>query len=124
MRFRFAVGSGNLPSSSVENLQQAELRRRLEALGFDDVRFAALTTEGAPPLRAWLDAGMHGEMQWMERTAEKRLNPELVLPGARSVIMLGVSYWSEALSRPTGVNAPAWARYALHADYHDTIKPA
>ena len=35
---------------------------------------------------------MQGDMAWMERTAEKRLHPDLVLPGARSVILLGVSY--------------------------------
>ena len=42
--------------------------------------------------------GMHADMHWMERTAEKRLNPDLVLPGARSMIMLGVSYWSEKIA--------------------------
>src|SRR5687768_2929224 len=105
--------------------KQSELRRRLEALGFDDVRFAALADPEAPPLREWLAAGMHGEMQWMERSADKRLNPELVLPGAQSMIMLGVTYWSESLRAPhPELQAPVWARYALHEDYHDTIKPA
>ena len=104
---------------------QAELRRRLEELGFDDVRFASLAEPPASHLREWLSAGMQGDMAWMERSMEKRLQPELVLPGARSIIMLGVSYWSEALRRPAGDSAgPAWARYALHEDYHDTVKPA
>ena len=96
-----------------------ELRRRLGALGFDDVCFAAAAPvdDGLP---AWLAAGMQADMHWMERTAEKRLTPERVLPGVRSIIMLGVSYASA--SRPAG--GPVWARYALHADYHDTIRPA
>jgi epoxyqueuosine reductase len=96
-----------------------ELRRRLGALGFDDVRFAAAAAvdDGLP---AWLAAGRQADMHWMERTAGKRLAPERVLPGVRSVIMLGVNYWSGP--RPAG--GPVWARYALHADYHDTIKPA
>ena len=96
-----------------------ELRRRLAALGFDDVRFAAtaaLTDEGLP---AWLAAGLQADMQWMERTAEKRLQPDAVLPGARSIIMLGVNYGP---ARPTG-GSVQWARYALHDDYHDTVKP-
>ena len=76
-----------------------------------------------PPLGEWLDAGMHADMHWMERSADKRLNPELVLPGARTVIMLGASYWSERLRTPTTGN-PNWARYALYEDYHDTMKPA
>ena len=75
--------------------RQEELRRRIAALGFDDVRFASLLDPVGGELREWLTAGMQGEMQWMERTAAKRLDPELVLPGARSVIMLGVNYWAE-----------------------------
>ncbi|MBL9202874.1 MAG: tRNA epoxyqueuosine(34) reductase QueG [Opitutaceae bacterium] len=101
--------------------RQEELRRRLVALGFDDVRFAAVEGAEPAPLRAWLAAGRHADMHWMERTAEKRLDPRLVVAGARSVIMLGVNYWSEKIAAPT---RPAWARYALHDDYHDTIKPA
>ena len=105
--------------------KQIELRRRLEALGFDEVRFAAVPATAMPPLREWLAAGMHGDMQWMERSADKRLNPDLVLPGARSVIMLGVSYWSDKIADAKPASAsPTWARYALHEDYHDTMKPA
>jgi epoxyqueuosine reductase len=99
---------------------QEDLRRRLGALGFDDVRFAGVADRPPTGLRPWLAAGQHADMAWMERTAAKRLDPELVLPGARSVIMLGVNYWSEG--RPAAT--PVWARYALHEDYHDTIKPA
>jgi epoxyqueuosine reductase len=85
--------------------------------------------DAMPPLREWLAAGMHGEMQWMERSADKRLDPELVLPGARSVIMLGVSYWSDKMDQRLGTTdqgppTARWARYALHEDYHDTMKPA
>lgn len=108
------------------NARQEELRRRLAELGFDDVRFASLAEPPPSHLREWLAAGMQGDMAWMERSADKRLQPELVLPGARSIIMLGVSYWSETLRRrpSAGGSAPAWARYALHEDYHETMKPA
>jgi epoxyqueuosine reductase len=103
--------------------RQARLRRRLGELGFDDVRFASLASPLPPGLEAWLAAGMHADMHWMERTAAKRLDSALVLPGARSAILLGASYWSEAL-RTAPPGKPRWARYALHEDYHDTIKPA
>ena len=99
--------------------RQEELRQRLGALGFDDVRFAAAGPPAGEGLRAWLAAGMQADMQWMERTAEKRLHPAQVLGDARSVIMLGVNYWPGKL--PAG--GPAWARYALHDDYHDTVRP-
>ncbi|MGH7944169.1 MAG: tRNA epoxyqueuosine(34) reductase QueG [Opitutaceae bacterium] len=105
--------------------RQQQLRGDLEVLGFDAVRFATVGGTTLAPLREWLAAGMHADMRWMERSAEKRLNPDLVLPGARSIIMLGVSYWSEKLARPDASPAsPVWARYALHDDYHDTLKPA
>ena len=130
--------------------QQEELRRRLAALGFDDVRFASITHGGLPStrsataLRDWLAAGMQADMHWMGRTAGKRLSPELVLPGARSLVMLGVSYWSDELKKGGAVSAPRrseargagaapptakpaaplWARYARYEDYHDTLKTA
>lgn len=107
--------------------KQEELRRRLGELGFDDVRFVTLTSGHDDGLRAWLAAGMHGEMGWMERSADKRTDPQLVLPGARSAIMLGVSYWTGKPRDRDEANReslrPTWARYALHEDYHDTMKP-
>lgn len=108
----------SLPDSRPE-----ELRRRLLALGFDEARFASIPGPLPDPLPAWLAAGHHAEMHWMERTAAQRLDPRLVLPGARSVVMLGVNYWSDALRTPQA-GASRWARYALHEDYHDTIRPA
>jgi epoxyqueuosine reductase len=108
------------------NPPQEELRRRLTEVGFDDVRFARAGDAPSTPLAQWLDAGMQADMAWMERTAAKRLRPGLVLPGVRSVIMLGVNYWREPAGRERKATAsnPAWARYALHEDYHDTVKPA
>lgn len=105
--------------------RQEELRQRLAAIGFDEVRFARVTEGGAPAgaLRAWLDAGMHGEMHWMARTAEKRLDPAHVLPGVRSLILLGLNY-RQPDPAAAGPARPAWARYALYQDYHDTIEPA
>jgi epoxyqueuosine reductase len=105
--------------------QQEILRGRLVALGFDEVRFASLAELGGERLNAWIAAGQHADMQWMERTAEKRLKPALVLSEARSVIMLGVNYASDALeAAPSsgGKTRARWAQYALHEDYHDTIK--
>ena len=108
-------------------VRQEELRRRLVAIGFDEVRFATLAELGGEKLKAWLAAGQHADMQWMERTAEKRLRPELVLAEARSVIMLGVSYAdgvreAKDEDQAEGASRATWARYALHEDYHDTMK--
>lgn len=107
---------------------QEALRARLVALGFDEVRFASLGPVDGERLTAWFGAGMHGDMQWMERTAAKRLQPDLVLSGAKSIILLGVNYWqgagAESEDPKTKSKKPVWARYARYEDYHDTIKIA
>jgi epoxyqueuosine reductase len=106
--------------------RREELRRRLQSLGFDEVRFAAAAPAGGESLRAWLAAGNHADMAWMERTLGKRSDVTQVLAGAATVIVLGVNYWPGDLGGPkTGdtPSRPRWARYALHEDYHDTLKP-
>lgn len=110
----------------IDGERREELRRRLCALGFDEARFAEIGGESSHGLREWLDAGMHADMAWMERSADKRAQADLVLSGARSMIILGVNYWpgAEFENRTTEENRPRWARYALHEDYHDTMKPA
>src|SRR5690606_4866340 len=80
-----------------------------------------------PGLRDWLAAGRHADMGWIERGAEKRGDPDLVLPGARTIVMLGVNYApADAVPGAPARDpaAPAWARYSLYSDYHDTIKVA
>jgi epoxyqueuosine reductase len=109
----------------IEGTVREALREKLRALGFDEVRFATVAAEAGGGLRDWLAAGMQADMAWMERTAEKRTQADLVLPGVRSVILLGVNYWSGVTtSSPSSVlRPPIWARYAQYEDYHDTMKP-
>jgi epoxyqueuosine reductase len=102
---------------------QEQFRQRLEALGFDAVRVAAFSVPLRDSLTSWLAKGLHADMHWMERTAGKRLDPQLVLPGAKSIVMLGVNYWSDERRAAEAEAKPVWARYALHEDYHDTVKP-
>ena len=75
-----------------------ELKTKLVAraceLGFDSCRIAPCD----PPTHArefqdWLRIGAAGEMTYMERAKEKRCDPQLVLPGARSVVVLAMNYW-------------------------------
>jgi epoxyqueuosine reductase len=106
------------------NTPKEELRARLLTLGFDDVRFVRLGPLQDGFLRDWLASGMHADMQWMERTADKRLDPQLVLPGAKSAVLLGINYWAGVDDQQKQSGAPVWARYALYSDYHDTVEPA
>lgn len=110
----------------VTGARREQLRERLRGLGFDEVRFAAAAQPAGAGLRDWLGDGHHADMAWMERTVDKRTNPDLVQPGAKSVIILGVNYWPGVADdrRQRAEDRPRWARYALHEDYHDTIKPA
>lgn len=97
------------------------LRAALAAPGFDVVRFTAIRAGGAHAsagLHDWLAAGHHADMNWMPGTAEKRADPELVLPGARTMIVFGVNYLP---ADPRARTQQRWAKYALWSDYHDTI---
>jgi len=75
-----------------------ELKQRLlsfaREIGFDSCRIAAC---GSAPhvdeFRNWLDEGGHGEMSYMERGEEKRCDPQKVLPGARSIVVLALNYF-------------------------------
>jgi len=104
--------------------REERLRGRILDLGFDEVRFARIGPSPAGEgLRAWLGAGYHADMHWMERTAPKRLDPALVLEGASSAILLGVDYFQGGAGAG-GASGPAWARYSLYRDYHDSLKAA
>ncbi len=69
------------------------IEQRARELGFDACHFtSARPPTTAPHLERWLNDGQHGEMTWIARNANKRGNPELVLPGARSVVTLACAY--------------------------------
>lgn len=78
-----------------------------------------LETE-APRLESWLKQGFHGEMSYMENHFDKRLDPRLLVDDAKSVISLGLNYYSE--QQQLDPEAPKISRYAFGADYHDVIK--
>ncbi len=113
------------------------IRRRALELGFDDCRFTSATPpSGGEQFQNWLKEKRHGEMNWLERTAAKRIEPQKVLLGAKSIICLAISYARlddcRAVSDPKSAHATschpspatshaAIARYARFADYHDVL---
>src|SRR5437763_8251502 len=91
-----------------------------KALGFDSCRIARATApRHAEQFRAWLSDGAAGEMDWMERGAEKRCDPREVLPGARSIVVVALNYWQGEQPRVRGNGRIA--RYAWGDDYHDVM---
>ncbi|MEI7958801.1 MAG: tRNA epoxyqueuosine(34) reductase QueG [Verrucomicrobiota bacterium] len=92
------------------------------SLGFALCRVApACEPPHADAFRRWLGDGCAGEMAWMERNADRRTDPQLVLPGAKSVVVLAMNYW-QGEGKPTG-SMDRIARYAWSDDYHDFIAP-
>ncbi|MDQ2659086.1 MAG: tRNA epoxyqueuosine(34) reductase QueG [Verrucomicrobiota bacterium] len=107
------------PASAEARRLKTELVRRARAVGFDSCRIArAMAPRHAPEFRQWLRDGAAGEMEWLQRGAEKRCDPAQVLPDARSVIVVAMNYWQG--EAPTG-NRGRIARYAWGDDYHDVM---
>jgi epoxyqueuosine reductase len=85
----------------------AALRQRAWDLGFDDCRVtSARAPESASRFHQWLADGCHGQMAWLARNAPKRIDPEQVLAGARSIITLAASYHDPNCSFATDVSTP------------------
>ncbi len=102
-----------------------KIRQRALELGFDDCRFTtAIAPSSADQFQHWLAGKKHGEMAWLERTASKRVDPQKVLSGTRSVITLAVSY-ARTGDAPCHVSRATChgtiARYARYADYHNVL---
>jgi epoxyqueuosine reductase len=109
-------------------ISQVELKERLVSfarmVGFDSCRVAACgSAPHADEFRNWLDEGGHGEMGYMKRGEEKRCDPQKVLAGARSIVVLAMNYFQ---GNPQVGDTPAAtgrvARYAWGDDYHDLIE--
>ena len=97
-------------------------------LGFFDCRFARaeqLHTE-ARRLEDWLRAGKHGNMHWMERHFDLRIDPTKLLPGAKTVIVLGIDYTPSVLvpqrKGTSSAQEKGISRYAWGDDYHRVLR--
>jgi epoxyqueuosine reductase len=74
----------------------------------------------APRLENWLKQNHQGEMHYMENHFDKRLDPRLLVDGAKSVISLTLNYYTN--QQQTDAAAPRLSKYAYGTDYHDVIK--
>jgi epoxyqueuosine reductase len=123
------------------------VKERAHDLGFDRVAIGPATApEHGPAFERWLAAGYAGTMGYLARTREDRLDPQRLLPGARSVVAVALVYNAGSSpeggvaatapgvaatvsgagesDRPDGAGRPARvARYARGRDYHDFMRP-
>ena len=80
---------------------------------------AEFLEEEAERLENWLKRGMHGKMSYMERNFDKRLDPTLLVEGAKSVISLSYNYYPQTKIDDTDFKI---SKYAYGKDYHFVIK--
>jgi epoxyqueuosine reductase len=106
---------------SQEEILSVLIKEKVLELGFDICGIARVRTlsERGVVLKSWCDAGMNSDMSYLNRDIEKRLNPDLLFPGARSLVVTGLSYYSENMQKDK--NAPVLSRYAYGVNYHDVI---
>jgi len=70
---------------------------------------------------AWIHSGHHGSMAYLERNESMKYRPERVMPGCRSVIVVGMNYYQELSQASLQSAAGRVARYAWGRDYHNAL---
>ena len=98
------------------------IKQKAEKFGFQScgISKAEFLEEEAPRLEAWLNKGYHGEMNYMENHFDKRLDPTLLVDGAKSVISLSYNYFPKV--KIDEINNFKISKYAYGEDYHEVIK--
>ncbi len=99
----------------------ALIKQEAKRKGFDSVGIAEARQldEDAVRLERWLNKGYQGGMQYMERYFDLRIDPRMLVPGAKSVITFLLNYFPSASQQPA---APKIAKYAYGTDYHFVIR--
>ena len=117
INYRSMSSNFRLPSSNYSKIIKSESKR----LGFLScgISKAGFLEEEAPRLENWLNNQMNGQMSYMENHFDKRLNPTLLVDGAKSVISLLLNYYPSELQNE---NSYKISKYAYGQDYHHVIK--
>lgn len=97
------------------------IKKKAHELGFSfcGISEATFLEEEAPRLESWLKNGFHGEMAYMENHFDKRLDPRLLVDGAKSVVSLLLNYYPSEFQNE---NSYKISKYAYGEDYHFVIK--
>jgi epoxyqueuosine reductase len=101
--------------------QSSAIKSEAKRLGFLScgISKAGFLEEEAPRLEKWLNNNMHGQMHYMENHFDKRLNPTLLVDGAKSVISLLLNYYPAEFQKEDSYKI---SKYAYGQDYHFVIK--
>lgn len=100
----------------------AIVKHEAQQLGFDfcGISTAEFLEDEAQQLEQWLHQNYHGKMGYMANHFDKRLDPRLLVPGAKSIISLMINYYPEKTQ--LYADAPKISKYAYGDDYHEVIK--
>ena len=111
---------GKMKTGSLKTVSELIKNKAFE-LGFDICGIAKSRplSEYEPALKDWCSLGMNGEMGYLGKNIEKRINPGLLFPGAKSLIVTGLNYYQE--KKQGGSGLPVISRYAYGKNYHDVI---
>lgn len=98
------------------------IKEKAMELGFDlcGIAKSRPLTERETILKNWCSEGMNADMSYLFKDIEKRINPEILVTSAKSLIVTGLGYYSEKRQREPGV--PVLSRYAYGESYHTVIK--
>lgn len=104
-----------------KNLATILIKKEAKRLGFLScgIAKADFLEQEAPRLEKWLNGQMHGQMSYMENYFDKRLDPRLLVDGAKSVVSLLLNYYPEETQNPESYKI---SKYAYGQDYHQVIK--
>lgn len=125
--FRMSLAHDIFPSGDVDlTALAARIKAWGRELGFAEVGIAGIDLANAEAgLAAWLAAGFHGEMNYMEKHGTKRSRPAELLPGTLRVISARMNYLPDAADATAVLADPKRAyvsRYALGRDYHKVLR--
>lgn len=97
------------------------IKQKATELGFSycGIAKAAKLDDEAARLEMWLNKGMHGEMKYMENYFDMRVDPSLLVPGAKSVITLLKNYYPSEIQQNSEIK---FSKYAYGEDYHEVIR--
>ena len=97
-----------------------EIKQHALSLGFDACGICrAEESEQEAHYRSWLSEECHAGMDYLERNIDKRMDPRLMVEGARSIISVALNYFPHRFQHE---DAPQFAYYAYGEDYHDIVK--
>ena len=114
----------NLISDAGAILERLRARARAEGLPLLRVTSAQLPATAGERLQVFLDNNHHGDMAWLDETAERRSSPDVLWPVARSAIIFALPYSPEfdPMVRLGEKSAGVISVYAWNRDYHDLFK--